>query len=287
MMPVFTRLLGAGFRARSSAGDPMRIDVITLFPAMFHGPFEESMIRIARQRGLVDLRVHDLRDFSREPHRKVDDRPYGGGPGMVIMPDPVFRAIEAITAEGPEHRDAEEDTRGNAGTSSAERTGSGAVEPLLVLLTPQGRTWSRDAAWEASRERHLVVLCGHYEGFDERIHEAFPFVEVSIGDYVLTGGEIPAMVLVDSVVRLVPGVVGDPESLRRDSFEGELLDHPHYTRPPVYRGLAVPEVLRSGDHAAIDSWREERARTRTAASRPGGGLRSRAGHGKTAGPRKD
>jgi tRNA (guanine37-N1)-methyltransferase len=222
----------------------MRIDIVTIFPGMLRAPFEESMVRIARERGLLDLRIFPLRNFSKDRHRKVDDRPYGGGPGMVLTPQPVYDALESIAAEGEE-------------------------TPRYILLTPQGERYTQEWAWELSREPRLVLLCGHYEGFDERIREGFPFLELSIGDYVLTGGEIPAMVVVDSIVRLLPGVLGDPDSARQDSFEDGLLDFPQYTRPSEFRGRKVPEVLLSGDHRAIAEWRRKQAVTRTEERRRG------------------
>lgn len=222
----------------------MKIDVLTLFPGMFRGPFEESMVRIARRSGRVDLRILDLRDFADEPHRKVDDRPFGGGPGMVLSLVPVARAVEHVL-------------------DGADPTADGA--PRLLLTSPQGRHFDQPQARSLSTAEHVVIVCGHYEGLDERVLEAFPFEEVSIGDFILTGGELPAMVIVDSVVRLLPGVLGDPESIENESFEGDLLDHPHYTRPRSFRGRSVPDVLLSGDHEAIATWRRERSIERTAA----------------------
>ncbi len=239
----------------------MKIDVVTLFPGMFQGPFDESMIRIARERGLVDLRIFDLREFSTDPHRKVDDRPYGGGPGMVLSPPPVFRALEELSG-----RRASETQAGEATDEAAEDAESTeATLPTFILTTPQGQRYEQETAWQLSRQDHLIILCGHYEGYDERIREGFPFLELSIGDYVLTGGEIPAMALVDSVIRLLPGVVGDPESIVAESFEGGLLDCPQYTRPYDFRGQTVPEVLRSGDHRKIQEWRHRQAVERTEA----------------------
>lgn len=216
----------------------MRIDVITLFPASFEGVLSESILRIAQEKGLVSVHLHNLRDYTLDPHRKVDDRPYGGGPGMVLAPDPVYRAYEAVT-------------------------GMGAAESRKILLSPQGRPYSQALARELAREQGLLLVCGHYEGFDERIRLGLPFEEVSIGDYVLTGGEIPAMAILDSVIRLLPGVVGDPASVEAESFSAGLLDFPHYTRPREYRGMVVPEVLISGDHAKIQAWRREQALQRT------------------------
>lgn len=241
----------------------MRIDIVTLFPGMFQGPFEESMVRIARERGRVDLRIIDLRLFADEPHRKVDDRPYGGGPGMVLAPGPVFRAIEHLTNEARE---------------AAEKQHEQPTPPRYLLTSPQGERLTQARSWQLSTEEHLIVVCGHYEGFDERILEGFPFLELSIGDYILTGGEIPAMAIVDSIVRLIPGVVGDPESIEQESFEGGLLDCPHYTRPYEFRGNKVPDVLLSGDHRKIAEWRNTKARERTVARRgriheDGGGSR--------------
>jgi tRNA (guanine37-N1)-methyltransferase len=223
----------------------MQIDIITLFPAMFEGFLGESMIRIAREeKQAVDIAVHNLRDYTLDKHKKVDDRPFGGGPGMVLCPDPVFRAVEAIRALPG--RDASE----------------------LILLSPQGERFSQPVADLLAEGPGFILLCGHYEGFDERIRIGLKPREISIGDYVLTGGEIPAMAVVDAVVRLIPGVLGDDESIQDESFRhGDTLEYPHYTRPREYRGMEVPEVLISGDHAKIDSWRQEQAILRTEARR--------------------
>jgi tRNA (guanine37-N1)-methyltransferase len=221
----------------------MRIDVVTLFPAMFQGVLGESILKIAQEKGALEVRLADLRDFATDKHRKVDAPPYGGGPGMVIMADPVFRAVENLRAEG-----------------------AGASE--LVLLTPSGKKLDQALARKLSKAKGLILLCGHYEGFDERVSEGLKPLEVSIGDYVLTGGELPAMVLIDAVARLLPGVVGCAESLEDESFSEGRLEYPHYTKPREYRGMAVPEVLVSGHHANIAEWRKKRSEERTAARRP-------------------
>ena len=221
----------------------MVIDVLTLFPAMFHGPFGESIIKLAQERGLVEIRMTNIRDFTDDRHRSVDDKPYGGGPGMVMMCGPIFGAVEAIPPVG------------NA-------------KPRLILLTPQGRAFDHKLARELADEEHLALICGRYEGFDERIHSGLGAEEVSIGDYVLSGGELPAMVVIDAVVRLLPGALGDEQSAESDSFEGGLLDFPQYTRPPVFRGMNVPEVLLSGHHKNIEQWRAQQARQRTNQRRP-------------------
>jgi len=218
----------------------MDVDIITLFPAMFAGPFDESIVKRARERGLLTLRLVDLREFGLGRHKVVDDTPYGGGPGMVLRPEPLVAAIESVRR--PESR--------------------------VVVTTPQGRLFRQPVARELAALPHLVVVCGHYEGMDERVL-AFVDDELSIGDYVLTGGELPAMVIVDAVTRLLPGVLGASDSAEQDSHGGEgLLDWPHYTRPRVFRGLEVPEILLSGDHARIAAWRRSQARERTAARRP-------------------
>jgi tRNA (guanine37-N1)-methyltransferase len=223
------------------AGEPMRIDVITLFPGMLKGFVEESMLRRAARRGAVCLRVTDLRDFARDARRTADDRPYGGGPGMVLKPEPLFEAVEALA------------------TPAAK----------VILMTPQGRRFDQPCARRLAREPHLIIVCGHYEGFDERVRTALAAEELSIGDYVLTNGALPAAVVVDAVVRLLPGVLGGGEAAtREESFTEARLEHPHYTRPPEFRGMRVPEVLLSGDHAAIAAWRREQARRRTARRRP-------------------
>jgi len=223
----------------------MRIEIITLFPELF-GPFlEVSFVGGAREKGLVEVSVHDLRDWATDRHRSVDDSPYGGGPGMLMAPEPLVPAIEAI-----------------AGPKGSARTAH------VAAFSPQGRPLDQARLEGLADVEHLVLVCGRYEGIDDRVFELAVDEEISIGDYVLSGGELPAMVLVEGLVRLVPGVLGNPESAQIDSFGGGLLEGPQYTRPPLYRGLAVPEVLRSGDHAAIARWRAEQALERTRTRRP-------------------
>jgi tRNA (guanine37-N1)-methyltransferase len=222
----------------------MRIDVLTTFPRMFEGPLDESILKRARERGLIEVRVHDLRGWTSDRHRTTDDAPYGGGAGMVMRPEPVFAAVEALLAEAP--------------------PGAGEV----VLLSPQGERLDQAVARRLSELRHLLLLCGHYEGFDERIRQHLATRELSIGDYVLTGGELPAMVVIDAVVRLRPGVLGSDASLEEESHSRGLLEYPHYTRPPSYRGWEVPPVLLSGNHAAIARWRREQSLRRTLERRP-------------------
>lgn len=217
----------------------MLIDVITIFPSMFDGVLSESMLKIAQEKGLLRVEIHNLRDFTTDKHRKVDGPPFGGGPGMVIMAEPVFRAVEWLRENGRQ---------------SSE----------LIMLTPQGERYTQHIARELAKKSGLILLAGHYEGFDERIRLGLSPREISIGDYILTGGEIPAMVLIDSIARLIPGVLGDPASLEHESFGEEgLFDHPHYTRPRCFRGMKVPEVLLSGNHAAIEKWRREQRAMRT------------------------
>jgi len=225
--------------------NPMRIDILTLFPEMFEGVLGSSMLGLARTKGLASYHLHNWRDHAEGFHRKVDDRPFGGGPGMVLKPEPIFRCLESLL--------------GGQSVSSW---------PPLIMLSPQGERFSQDMAKELSTCHQIVLLAGHYEGFDERVRQGLPIREISLGDYVLTGGELPALVLVDSIVRLLPGVLGDAESALRESFLDGLLDHPHYTRPEEFRGMSVPEVLRSGDHAAIAAWRRREARKRTDERRP-------------------
>jgi tRNA (guanine37-N1)-methyltransferase len=223
----------------------MRIDVITLFPGLF-GPFlEATILGSAVRRGLLTVAVHDLRDWACDRHRTVDDAPYGGGPGMVMKPGPLVAAIEAVAGPKAEARAA-----------------------LVVLLSPQGEQLSQARLASLARREHLVLVCGRYEGVDQRAIDLAVDVELSIGDYVLSGGEIPALAVIEGVARLVPGVVGNPESVASESFQAGLLEGPHYTRPPVFGGLAVPEVLRSGDHAAVARWRAARASEQTRTRRP-------------------
>jgi len=242
--------------AQNSA-ERLRIDVLTLFPELFEPVLKCSMLGIAACKGLVRYHLHNIRDYSLDKHHKVDDRPYGGGPGMVMKCEPVFHAYEAVRAMD-------------------ERPGR------LVLLTPQGRRFDQSMGREFVAAGRLLLLCGHYEGFDERIRIGLPAEEVSIGDYVLSGGEIAAMVIIDVVVRLVPGVLGHEESAQQDTFSDGLLEHPQYTRPAEYRGMKVPEVLLSGNHAAIEKWRSEQATLRTRARRQDllNGLHGMQSHGK-------
>lgn len=221
----------------------MRIDILTLFPAMFVGILSDSILANATEKKLVDIRLTDIRNFTYNRHRSVDDCPYGGGPGMLLKPEPIFRAVESIHHE--------------EGT-----------EPLTILLTPQGERLHQKMALELSQQKHLILICGHYEGFDERIRLGLHPKEISLGDFVLTGGEIPAMALLDCVVRLIPGVLGDYESLKHESFSEGILEYPQYTRPVIFRDMAVPEILYSGHHKKIQEWKEAQALERTKARRP-------------------
>jgi tRNA (guanine37-N1)-methyltransferase len=227
----------------------VHFDIITIFPDFFREVFDYGIIRRARAANLVDVRAHDLRAWTQDKHRQVDDRPFGGGDGMVLKPEPIFAAVESLT--GASARDDYD-----AGTR-------------VVLLSPQGRTLTQAFAQELAQDAsHIVLICGRYEGVDERVSEALVTDEVSIGDYVLSGGEFAALVLVDVVVRLVPGALGSETSATNESFSEGLLDYPHYTRPPEFRGLSVPEVLLSGNHAEIERWRKEQARKKTERNRP-------------------
>lgn len=220
----------------------MRIDVLTLFPGMFTGPLDESILKRARAIGKLDLRIYNLRDFTHDRHRTVDDRPFGGGPGMVLKPEPIFEAVETLKAEGD--------------------------PPWVILLSPAGRVFHQGIARELAQKPRLLLICGSYEGVDERVRQALANDELSIGDYVLTNGALPAMVVIDAVTRLLPGVLGDESSPWDESFSHGLLEYPQYTRPAEFRGMKVPEVLLSGNHAAIARWRAEEARRRTAERRP-------------------
>jgi tRNA (guanine37-N1)-methyltransferase len=221
----------------------MKIDIVTIFPEMVRGPLKEGIVGRAIDRGLLDVRVHDLRDHTTDRHRVVDDVPFGGGPGMVLKPEPLFAAVERITAE--------------RGTPDA-----------VILTSPDGERLTHAVAARLSTQQHIVVLCGRYEGVDERVRAALATETLSIGDYVLSGGELPALVIADAVARFVPGVVGDEESVARDTFARGLLDYPQYTRPAEFRGLTVPPVLLSGHHAEIEKWRRREAIRRTLERRP-------------------
>lgn len=218
----------------------MKIDVLTLFPAMFAGPLDESIVGRARTAGILELGIHNLRDYTHDRHRTVDDKPFGGGPGMLLKPEPIFEAVESLATE----------------------------QTKVVLLTPAGRKFSQEIANELAQEEHLLFICGSYEGFDERVRATLADDELSIGDYVLTNGALPAMVIIDTVTRLLPGALGDEGSAQEESFSHGLLECPHYTRPAEFRGMRVPDVLMSGNHAEIAKWRAEQARLRTAQKRP-------------------
>ncbi len=220
----------------------MKFDILTLFPDLFHAFLHESILGRAVKRGLVDIKLTDIRSFARGPHRVTDDRPYGGGNGMVMKPGPVYRALQAV--DRPKGKS------------------------LVVLLTPQGKTFEQSKAWELSRLDQLILICGRYEGVDERIRKGLVDIELSIGDYVLSGGELGAMVVIDAVSRLLPGVLGGENSATDDSFEDGLLEYPHYTRPQVFKGKNVPSVLLSGDHEKIRLWRRTESFKRTLERRP-------------------
>jgi len=225
----------------------VKIDVVTIFPRMVEGPLQEGIVARAIAKGLVDVRVHDLRDFTTDRHRVVDDVPFGGGPGMVLKPEPLFAAVETIVAQ----------------------RGAGTARRAIVLTSPDGERLTHGVAERLSALDHVVILCGRYEGVDERVREHLATEAISIGDYVLSGGELPALVIVDAIARLVPGVVGDESSVAGDTFARDgLLDFPQYTRPAAFRGLPVPPVLLSGHHAEIEKWRREQAVERTRRHRP-------------------
>jgi len=222
----------------------MKIDIITIFPKVFGLIIGESIIKRAQKKGLLKIVVHDLRDHSKDKHRKIDDRPFGGGPGMVFKPEPIFAAVKSIKSK----------LRGK--------------KPKVILLTPQGQTLNQKISQKLSKCKNLILICGHYEGIDERVREHLVNEEISIGDYVLTGGELPAMVLVDTVVRLIPGVLGDKDSVKSESFCHGLLEYPQYTRPADFKGNKVPKVLLSGDHQKIAQWRKQQAYKVTKKKRP-------------------
>lgn len=220
----------------------MLIEIVSIFPGLFQSVFADSMIKRAQEKGLVEIKVHDLRAFSDDRHRQVDDAPYGGGPGMVMKPEPFFRAVETITEK----------------SSFAGR---------IILLSPRGRLLTQEKLKELSEAQHIILLCGHYEGVDERVHLHLAEEEISIGDYVLTGGEIPAMVLTDALIRLLPGVLSE-FSLQEESFAHGFLEYPQYTRPREFKGMCVPDILLSGNHEHIRQWRQQEALRRTLKFRP-------------------
>ena len=221
----------------------MRIDILTLFPQIFNSPLNCSILKRARDNGLIEIVLTDIRDFAADNYRKVDDKPYGGGPGMVMMPGPVFESFEHVRTLSPE-------------------------KGRVIILTPQGQKFDQTKAVELSKEKRLILIAGKYEGFDERIRTGLGAEQISIGDYVLNGGELAAMVIIDAIVRLLPGALGDEDSAKNDSFSNGLLEYPQYTRPEVFRGMKVPEILLSGDHAKIAEWRQQKALERTKKWRP-------------------
>jgi len=222
----------------------MKIHIITAFPNLLRGPLDESIIKRSVEKNIVEFISHDLRQYSSDKHHRVDDYPYGGGPGMILKPDPIFSCIESVIEQYQ-------------------------VEASdIIFLTPQGKKYSQAKAKELAERQNLVLLCGHYKGVDERVREYWKMDEISIGDYVLTGGELPALVIIDSVIRLIPGVISDIDSAKTDSFYEGILDCPYYTRPEVYRNMSVPEILLSGNHAEINKWRQQEALKRTLKERP-------------------
>jgi tRNA (guanine37-N1)-methyltransferase len=229
----------------------MRFDIFTLFPEVCAPYVQESILKRAQAAGLVDVRLHNIRDYAPGKHQVTDDEPYGGGGGMVMKPEPVFNAVEAVLGSGV----------GDAPEASKAPT-------PIILLTPQGRTFNQEIAYELARHERIALVCGRYEGFDERIREHLATDELSIGDYVLTGGELAALIVVDAVARLLPGVLGDPTGAEDDSFAMGLLEYPHYTRPAEYRGWRVPDILVSGDHGKVARWRRQQALLRTRRRRP-------------------
>jgi tRNA (guanine37-N1)-methyltransferase len=242
-IPTLTRLLCYNF--------PMQFEVFTLLPEVFTPYLESSILKRAAQRGLINVRVHNIRDYTHDKHHVTDDTPYGGGGGMVMKPEPIFEAVETVL-----------------GLASPQTPPEPVSNIPIILLTPQGRVFNQRVAEELSAHERIALLCGRYEGVDERVREHLVTDEISIGDYVLTGGELPALMIIDAVSRLLPGVLGDPTGAEDDSHSMGLLEYPHYTKPAEFRGWRVPDVLASGDHAKIDKWRREQALTRTYKKRP-------------------
>lgn len=224
--------------------DWMRIDVITLFPEMFNGPLSESILKRAQERGLVEIKIHNLRKWAQDKHKTVDDRPYGGGVGMVLMVEPIYKALRELKAI------------------------SSKLKASTILLDPGGELFSQQKAREFSKRDHLILIAGHYESVDQRVREHLIDKELSIGDYILTGGELPAMVIIDAVSRLIPGVLGKPEATQLESFSQPLLEYPQYTRPESFKGWKVPEILLSGNHKKIEEWRKQKSVERTKKNRP-------------------
>jgi tRNA (guanine37-N1)-methyltransferase len=233
----------------------MRIDIITLFPEICRAPLNESMMKRAQENGALELRIHNLRDWTNDKHHVVDDAPFGGGQGMVMKPEPIFAAVEDLRGESRK-------------TSNAEQSKIEKREPKIILMSPTGRRFDQRLAEQLSQESRLVIVCGHYEGIDHRVVEHLIDEEISIGDYVLTNGAIAAVVVADAIVRLIPGVLGDEKSAHDDSFREGLLEGPQYTRPAEFRGWKVPEILLSGNHGEIAKWRKEQAKKRTRENRP-------------------
>ncbi len=236
----------------------MQFEVFTLLPEVFPSYIDTGIIKRARERGLITVRVHNIRDYTHDKHHMTDDTPYGGGGGMVMKPEPIFEAIESVLGDDASFDDSLEEREASAQD----------VKIPIILLTPQGRVFNQSIAQELSQHDRIVLICGRYEGFDERIREHLVTDEISIGDYVLTGGELPALIMIDSISRLQPDVLGDPTGAQDDSHAMGLLEYPHYTRPPEFRGWKIPEVLLSGAHAKIDKWRREQALLRTYKKRP-------------------
>lgn len=239
----------------------MKIDVLTIFPEMFGPVLNESIIKRAQEKEIVKISISDLRDFSSDSHRKVDDRPFGGGPGMILKPEPIFEAVEAILKK---HRlsskEKIQDTKYKIHDTNKK--------PRIILLTPQGKKLDQSLVKKISKIKHLVLICGRYEGVDHRVRQSLVDLEVSVGDYILTGGELPAMILIDSIVRLLPGVLGNQESHKQETFSHNLLEYPQYTRPSLYRGMKVPEILLSGNHKQIHLWQERESIKKTVKLRP-------------------
>lgn len=244
----------------------MQFEVFTLLPEVFPSYLETSILKRARERGLIEVRIHNIRDYTHDKHRVTDDTPYGGGGGMVMKPEPVFEAVESVL--GMSFDFSLKEHSASAPDGAIQTQVEVVSQTPIILLTPQGRVFDQTVAKELSQHKKIALICGRYEGVDERIREGLATDEISIGDYVLTGGELPALILIDAIARLLPDVLGDPTGAEDDSHATGLLEYPHYTRPPEFRGSKVPDVLLSGDHAKIDKWRRERALERTYRKRP-------------------